>query len=183
MELVDLRNELSVRGKNGINFLLSGIFVWTIITIIFLQPLEIHQKNIFLLCATGLMFPLSIGIAAIIKADWKLDNNPLGKLGLYLNFAQFIYFPIVFWGLINIPEDTVLYFAIITGAHFFPYGWFYNTKAYYVMAPVISVTIFFLRLYLKGENLWLIPLAVVCLLLLLIFWLFLDFKKKTKYGS
>ncbi|WP_407670473.1 DUF7010 family protein [Pallidibacillus pasinlerensis] len=42
-----------------------------------------------------------------------------------------------------IPEDAVLYFDIIKGVHFFPYGWFYITKAYYVMAPVMSVTIFF----------------------------------------
>ena len=30
-------------------------------------------------------------------------------------------------------------YGIITGAHFLPYAWFYNTKAYAVMAGVISV--------------------------------------------
>ena len=139
MELYKTRNELSVRGKNGVGFLLSATVVWSIITIIFLQSIEIHQKNIYMLYSTGLMFPLSVGMSTLIKADWKLKNNPLGNLGLFLNLAQIIYFPILIWGIIKSPNDAIMFFAIITGAHFFPYGWFYNAKAYYVMAPMISV--------------------------------------------
>ena len=117
-----------------------------------------------MLFSTGLMFPLSVGISTLIKADWKLKNNPLGNLGLYLNLAQIIYFPILFWGMIKSPNDAIIFFAIITGAHFFPYGWFYNAKAFYVMAPMISVVIMFLGLYLNEENLWLVPFSMVILL-------------------
>ncbi|WP_205317625.1 DUF7010 family protein [Oceanobacillus zhaokaii] len=178
MELLKNRNELSVEGKNGIGFLLSGAVIWTIITIIFLQAIDISQKNIFMLFSTGLMFPLSVGISTLIKADWKFKDNPLGNLGLYLNLSQFIYFTIFFWGIIKSPEAAVMFFAIITGAHLFPYGWLYNAKPYYVMAPVISVAIMALGLYLDGENLWLIPLAVVILLILLIIWVYANYKSK-----
>ncbi len=112
-----------------------------------------------MLYSTGLMFPLSIGISALIKADWKLKNIPLGKLGLYLNLAQIIYFPILIWGMIKSPYDAIMLFAIITGAHFFPYGWFYRAKPYYVMAPIIAVVMLFLGLLLNGEKLWLILLS------------------------
>ena len=159
LELHEMRNELSVRGKNGIGFLLSAFVIWSIITIIFLQSIEIHLKNIFMLYSTGLMFPLSIGISALIKADWKLKNIPLGKLGLYLNLAQIIYFPILIWGMIKSPYDAIMLFAIITGAHFFPYGWFYRAKPYYVMAPIIAVVMLFLGLLLNGEKLWLFFLS------------------------
>ena len=152
MELNVLRNELSVRGKNGVGFLLSATVVWSIITIIFLQSIEIHQKNIYMLYSTGLMFPLSIGMSTLIKADWKLKNNPLGNLGLFLNLAQIIYFPIIIWGMIKSPNSAIMFFAIITGAHFFPYGWFYNAKPYYVMAPIISCVILFLGLFLNGRE-------------------------------
>ncbi|MDT8860232.1 hypothetical protein N0O92_08295 [Alkalihalobacillus sp. MEB130] len=179
MEINNIRNELSVKGKNGIGFLLSAVFIWLIITIIFLQPIETHQKNIYMLFSTGLMFPLSVWISTIIKADWRLKNNPLGDLGLYLNLAQIIYFPILFWGIINHPSDAIVYFAIITGAHFFPYGWFYNARPFYVMAPIISVIIMILGLYLNGEALWFIPLCMVLLILLLIIWLRLDYKSKS----
>ena len=179
MDLNQIRNELSVRGKNGIGFLLSAIVIWSIITIIFMQPIETHSKNIYMLFSTGLMFPLSVAISTLIKADWKLKNNPLGNLGLYLNLAQLIYFPILFWGMIKSPNDAILFFSIITGAHFFPYGWFYHAKPFYVMAPLISVVIMFLGLYLNGENVWLVPFSMVILLILLILWLFFDYKSKS----
>ncbi|MDE5416141.1 DUF7010 family protein [Alkalihalobacterium chitinilyticum] len=179
MEITRVRNELSVKGKNGVGFLLSAVVIWSMITIIFLQPIETHQKNIYMLFSTGLMFPLSVGISSLIHADWRLKNNPLGDLGLYLNLAQVIYFPILFWGIITSPSDAILFFAIITGAHFFPYGWFYNAKPFYVMAPIISLVIFFLGLYLKGEDLWLIPLSMIILILLLILWLIIDYKRKS----
>lgn len=180
MELNKVRDDLSIRGKNGLGFLFSGIVIWSTITLVFLQPIEMQQKNIYMLVSTALMFPLSVGISTLIKADWKLENNPFGNLGLFLNLAQIIYFPILFWGIIKSPNDAIIYFAIITGAHFFPYGWFYNAKAYYVMAPMTAIIIMLLGLYLNGENLWLIPFSFIILLLFLICWLHLDYKKRIK---
>ncbi|WP_077310102.1 DUF7010 family protein [Terribacillus halophilus] len=179
MEITRIRNELSVKSKNGIGFLLSAVVIWSIITILFMLPLELNQKNIFMLFATGLMFPLSVGISNLIKADWKSKDNPLGDLGLYLNLAQLIYFPILFWGIIESPSNAIMLFAIITGAHFFPYGWFYNAKSFYAMAPIISVIIMLLGLFLDVKILWLEPLAMVVLLLFLILMVHLDYKKKS----
>ncbi|UOE94513.1 hypothetical protein [Alkalihalobacillus sp. LMS39] len=179
MELNKIRNELSIKGKNGIGFLLAAVVIWSIITIIFFQQIEIKQKNIFMLFSTGLMFPLALAISTLIKADWKLENNPLGSLGSYLNLAQIIYFPILFWAIIKSPHDAIIFFAIITGAHFFPYGWFYNARPFYIMAPIMSVVIMFLGLYLNGENLWLIPLTLVILLVVAILWLRFDYKNKS----
>lgn len=179
LELYETRKELSVKGKNGIGFLLSAFVIWSIIIIIFLQSIETDHKNIYMLFSTGLMFPLSVGISTLIKADWKLKNNPLGNLGLFLNLAQLIYFPILFWGIIKSPDDAVVFFAIITGAHFFPYGWFYNAKPYYVMSPIISVVSMLLGLYLNGKLLWLIPFSMPIFFLVLIFWLHLDYKNKS----
>lgn len=178
MELNEIRNEISVKAKNGIGFLLAAIVIWSIITIIFLLPVDIQQKNIYMLITTGIMFPLSIGISTMIKADWQLKNNPIGNLGLIFNFAQLIYFPILFFGMITKPEDAIIFFAIITGAHFFPYGWLYNAKPFYIMSPVIALVIMMLGLYLDGEHLWGISLSVVILFLLLIFLLIIDYKKK-----
>lgn len=178
LELNKTRNELSINGKNGLSFLLSAIVVWSIITVIFLQSINISQKNLFMLYTTGIMFPLSIGLSTVLKVDWQFKNNPLGQLGLFLNLAQIIYFPILFWGMIKSPNDAIIFFAIITGAHFFPYGWFYKARAYFVMAPVIALIIMFAGLYLNNENLWLIPFLMVICLLCLCFWLYLDYKAK-----
>lgn len=169
---------MSLNGKNGIAFLLAASFIWILITVIFCLPLDIYRKNILLLMSTGLMFPLSILISKLLKADWRFENNPLSDLGVYLNVAQIIYFPIVFWAMGHSGTEVVLFFAIITGAHFYPYGWYYNAKPYYIMSPIIAVVILSIGWLLNGEKLWVIPLAMVVLLYLLIFSLYVNYRKK-----
>ena len=161
LNLLKIRNELSVRSKNGIAFLGAGMIVWGIITMLFFLPLEIAEQNIFMLISTGLMFPLAILLSRLLKADWKVKNHPLADLGLYLNVAQFVYFPLLFWVFMKSPHDFVLFFAVITGAHFFPYGWLYRVKAYYIMAPVISVGMMVIGWMFADPYLWLLPLAMI----------------------
>ena len=64
----NLRNELSIKSKNGLPFLIAATIIWVIIFIIFSTQLSIISKNIFTLYSTGLMFPMSIFIAKIINA-------------------------------------------------------------------------------------------------------------------
>lgn len=179
MNLAETRNELSIRGKNGIGFLLSGLVIWIIITVVFTLPIGVYEKSIFMLFSTGLMFPVSIGLSRVIRADWKLEGNSLGTLGMYLNLAQIMYFPLLFWAIGNSPEEAVMFFAIITGAHFFPYGWFYQSKAYSIMSPIISLAIMFIGWNIGTDKLWVVPLAMVFLLVILIFWLYMDYRNKS----
>lgn len=180
MELQQLKNELSIQSKNGIPFLLSATIIWIIITIIFSLDLQTTNKNIIMLYATGLMFPLSITIAKFIKADWKSKDHPLGALGFQFNLAQTMYFPLLAWAFVKSPSEMILFFAIITAAHFYPFGWVYNTKAYYIMAPVISVGLMVIGWNRSDQNLWLMPLTMVFSLLILVGWLILDYKRKVK---
>lgn len=76
------------------------------------------------------------------------------------------------------PHDFVLFFAVITGAHFFPYGWLYRAKAYYIMAPVISVGMMVIGWMFADPYLWLLPLAMIIFLFVLIVWLSMDYKQK-----
>ncbi|MFB4165741.1 hypothetical protein ACE1TI_18545 [Alteribacillus sp. JSM 102045] len=178
MNLMEVKNDLAIKSKNGIGFLIAGMIVWTVITVIFFQPLGIREKNIYLFIATGLTFPLAIIISKVIKADWKNKDNPLSRLGLYLNLAQFMYFPIILWAFLTDPENMVLFFAIITGAHFFPYGWLYHAKPYFFTAPVISILMLFFGLAFAGESLWLLPFTMAVILLILNILLYIDYKKK-----
>ncbi|ARK23347.1 hypothetical protein SporoP37_00670 [Sporosarcina sp. P37] len=180
MNLFEARNDISIRGKNGIAFLLSAVVIWSIITVIFLQPIEMSQKNIFMMFSTGLMFPLSLALSKLLNADWKFDDHELGVLGLFLNLAQIIYFPILFWAMIKSPYDAIMIFAVITGAHFFPYGWFYNAKPYYYAAPIIAMSMMFLGLYAAPDHLWLLPFFMTVLLLMLVISLYLDFRAAKK---
>jgi len=94
------------------------------------------------------------------------------------------YFPMLVFVLIMKPEYFVLCYVIITGAHFFPYAWYYNTKAFAVMAGVISLGSMAIALTMQPANLYLIPLFMVAALLVLALWLFLDFRQsKLKYDK
>jgi len=73
---------------------------------------------------------------------------------------------------------VIIFFAIITCAHFFPYGWYYNTKAYTVMAVISALFIMIIGWNVGVEQLWIIPLTTVILLLILITWLVIDVKRK-----
>ncbi|MGL5353340.1 MAG: DUF7010 family protein, partial [Clostridium sp.] len=172
MNINELKNELSIKCKSGLAFLLSGTFVWCIIFIIFLLPYEIKTKNILTFFCTGIMFPTSILISRVIKSEWKLNDNPLGMLGLYLNLAQFMYFPILFFSFSKNPEQMIIFFAVITGAHLFPYGWFYNTRSFMIIAPAISVVVAFIGYNIEVSNNWAIPLVVIIFLIILDTWIY-----------
>ncbi|MFC7684902.1 DUF7010 family protein [Ureibacillus sp. GCM10028918] len=178
MDLMAMKNELSLKSKNGTSFLLSGVIIWGIITILFLQSFEINMKNIFALYSTGLMFPLAVLISKFMKVDWKAKSNPLGNLGLILNLAQFVYFPLIFWAFFSKPNEALVFFAMVTSAHFFPYGRLYNTKVYYILSPIMVLLVFLIGMKLNDAYLWVIPLTMLVSLLFLNLFLLIDYKKK-----
>ncbi|WP_298785556.1 DUF7010 family protein [uncultured Marinococcus sp.] len=118
MEIHAWRRELSVKGKNGIAFLMAAVLIWVLITGVFLLSLDLYTQNILMLCSSGLMLPLAILFSRLLRVEWKFDDNPLGSLGLSLNLTQLAYFPLLLWAIAASPVDAVLFFAVITGAHF-----------------------------------------------------------------
>lgn len=174
------KNGLAVSGKIGVPFIFSGGIIWLGITIIFLLPLDLYTKNILMLSITGFMFPLSILVSRVFKSEWKNKNNPFASLGFIFNIAQLMYFPIVFWAIANSPSFVITSFAVITGAHFFPYGWLYNSKSYYFVAPIIAISTTLIGVFVQVEQLWLVPLAMVVFLFSLALLLFLEHQQRMK---
>jgi hypothetical protein len=181
-ELDKLRLELSVKAKNGIDFIVAATIVWSLISFIWTLSYSDYDKSVLTFIVGGPMLPLAFLLSKVFKTSWKVEGNPLEPLGLWLNFAQLFYFPMLVFVLIMKPEYFVLCYVIITGAHFFPYAWYYNTKAFAVMAGVISLGSMTIALTVQPANLYLIPLFMVVSLLVLAVWLFLDFKRsKLRY--
>jgi len=58
-------------------------------------------------------------------------------------------------------------YAIITGAHFLPYFWYYNEKACAIAGGVISLGSFVLGMILEQNEMFYLPLGTsLCLMLL-----------------
>jgi hypothetical protein len=179
-KLDELRNQLSVNSKNGIDFTLAAGIIWLAIAFIWTRPFSSYDKAIFVFIAGGPLLPLAFLFSKLLKTNWKIKDNPLQPLGLWLNFAQLFYFPFLIFTMLKIPDYFIMVYAIITGGHFFPYSWFYKTNWYAIFGGIIAIGVLFLGLYLPNEKMYFIALYTSISLFILTFFLYLDTKEKLK---
>jgi len=178
LSLKQLRLELAIKAKNGMDFILSAGIIWSVIAFIWTLPYTSYDKSVLTFMIGALMLPLAWLLSKVLKTQWKIPDNPLEPLGLWLNFAQLFYFPFLVFVLIKFPDYFVMTYVIITGAHFFPYAWFYDELAFAVAAGLISVGALMLGLILGASQMYVIPLSMSGVLLVLAAILFGSYKRK-----
>ncbi len=179
-KLNELRNELSIKSKNGIDFTLAASLIWLLIAFLWTLEFRAYDRSIFVFIASGLLLPMAFLFSKILKTIWKITNNPLQPLGLWLNFAQLFYFPFLIFIMIKAPEYFIMVYAIITGAHLFPYGWFYKTNWYPILSGIIAVGALLFGLHLSFEKMYLVAIFTSVSLLILTSLLYFDSTKKGK---
>ena len=177
-ELDDLRMDLSVKSKNGIDFTWSAGIIWLVIVFIWRLDFKPYDKSILVFIAGGPMLPIAFLFSKWLKTNWKIKENPLQPLGLWLNFAQLYYFPLLIFVMIRMPEYFIMTYAIITGGHLFPNAWFYKTKWYAIFAGIIVLGTLFLGLSLPNEKMYFVALFTGITLFLLTICLYFDNLKK-----
>jgi hypothetical protein len=172
-----LRLELSVNAKNGVDFIVSATVVWLILGYTWTLPYSAYDRSILTFIAGSITIPLAFALSKVFKTKWKSPGNPLEPLGLWLNFAQLFYFPLLVFILLSDPQFFIMTYAIITGAHFFPYAWYYKSMAFAVMAGVIAVGGLLLGLALPTDQMYVLPLAMAGALGVLAVLLMAEWKK------
>jgi|LSQX01.1.fsa_nt_gb hypothetical protein len=172
------RHDISIRCKKGLPFILAAAVLWTAITIIYAMPTLQLRLKIYLtfFCSTPLI-PLALLISKLIKAEFSIKSNPLSQLGFYFSIGQILYFPIIMWMFPNAPKGFIMALAIITGAHFFPFSWLYNSKSYLIMSIIIPVVISVVGWSAEPSQLVRVPAAM--LVLIFIFGIWLGFEVKS----
>lgn len=173
-----LKKEIQSQAKNGIDFIIAASMLWLVISYIWSLEYTSYNKSIFTFMVGAALLPLAFGISKILNTNWKVKDNPLQPLGLWLNFAQLIYFPFLIFILIRYPDYFIMAYAIITGAHLFPYAWFYDEIGYAVAAVVISVGTLLLTLNTEIEKIGIIPLFTAVMLGLLAGWISIRWKRQ-----
>lgn len=121
------------------------------------------------------MLPLAYALGKLFNTSWKIENNRLNDLGLWLNMAQLFYFPLLFVVISKDPKDLPMALGIITGAHFFPYAWFYQTKAYAVIAGLIAIGAALIPEFDLEKGQALISAWIVLCLWFLAIWIYKDY--------
>jgi len=182
-QLDEARLDLARRAKQGIDFITAATIIWLLITLIWSTDMVVETKNIATLAASGLMMPLALLFSKAYKSQWKIKDNALHPLGLLLNIAQLFYFPILVLVIKLIPEYFVPVYIIITGAHFFPYAWFYKQPMFAIMAGVISAGALILSLTAVPSSSTLVPFTMVIALSVLTIFLFLSNKRLSSTSS
>ncbi len=167
LELQKLKLELAVKSKRGCDFILAAAIVWLAIAFIWSTSLTAYNKSVVTFIVGSLLMPIAFGFSKLLKTDWKVANNPLQPLGLWLNFAQLFYFPFLIFVLLTLPEYFVMTYAIITGAHLFPYAWFYDDIIYAIVAGVMSASSLIIGLNTSENFTYFLPFAMSVLLLTL----------------
>jgi hypothetical protein len=175
-----LRLELSVNAKNGVDFIASAMVVWVILAYVWTLPYSAYNRSILTFMAGSVTIPLAFALSKVFKTRWKSPGNPLEPLGLWLNFAQLFYFPMLVFILLTEPRYFVMTYAIITGAHFFPYAWYYRSTAFAIMAGVISVGAMVLGLTLRQDQTFVLPLTMAGALAILAIQLMSAWKKNAR---
>ena len=178
LKLQQLKLELAVKSKKGADFILAASIIWFGIAIIWSLSSPAYQKSVVTFIVGSALLPLAFILSKILKTNWKVKNNPLQPLGLWFNFAQLFYFPFLIFILLKSPDYFVMTYAIITGAHLFPYAWLYDEIMYAVTAGVISVITLILALNMPLSLMYFVPLSTALVLLFLFLWLIASLTKQ-----
>jgi len=166
--LDNLKKEIQFKAKLGIDFILAAGIVWLIIFLLWKYTKNTsYDKSVFTFMLSAILLPLALGLSKIFKTEWKIKNNPLQPLGLWLNFAQLIYFPFLVFMLIKHPDYFIMAYAIVTGAHLFPYAWFYDEFGYAIAAVTISVGSLLIAIFQEIDSMLFIPAFTALVMLLL----------------
>ena len=62
-------------------------------------------------------------------------------MGIIVSVNQMLYILIAMWIYATVPDKMVMVYAMIFGAHLLPYGWLYQSKAYYIFAVLIPIVV------------------------------------------
>jgi hypothetical protein len=170
-----------LKAKNGIDFIFAASITWLGIFLIWKYVDNVdsssYNKSVLTFIFGSILIPLALGFSKVLKTTWKIKNNPLQSLGLWLNFAQLIYFPFLIFILIKYPDYFIMTYAIITGAHLFPYSWFYDEMGYAIAAITISVGSMLMAIFINTSSLFYIPAFTAFILLLLGVWILIRYQR------
>lgn len=144
--LNQLRFDSAHKQKRGIHFILASVILWSVVWFIHQSTLPILTKNLYTFFATAPLLPLAFLISRILKIDFQNKANPLTNLGVLFSLNQMLYLLIAMWVFQAVPEKMVMVLAMIFGAHLLPYGWLYQSKAYYAFSVIIPFVSLFLGL-------------------------------------
>lgn len=126
-----LKRDAQDMQKKGLPFMMASVVIWSLIGAMQFIKRDISVINMYTFSCSCFLMPLAFIFSKMIKADiFKKTDNPINKLGLLCTMNQMLYLVIVMWAFNKSPENMLMLYAMVFGAHLLPFGWVYDSKAY-----------------------------------------------------
>ncbi|ADL49988.1 DUF7010 family protein [Clostridium cellulovorans] len=169
MNLEDLRDDIAIRQKKGIPFIVASIILWSFIIVVVNLNLPIYYMNLLIFCCSCPLVPIAWGIGKILHIDIFDKSNPLGQVGFIFTLNQLIYLLIVMWVFNAVPGKMLMVYAMVFGGHLFPYSWLYKSISYKIFAIIVPLLALYIGstfspVVLAGTMLFVEIIFVVALL-------------------
>lgn len=146
LALQELKADCRKKQKRGLPFILASVPIWLVILAIHASSLPMITKNLYTFFCSAPLVPLAYFISKLIEVDFQNKDNPLNNLGLIFTVNQIFYLLIAMWVYASMPDKMLMVYAMIFGAHLFPYGWLYQSKTYYIFSVIIPIGVLILGL-------------------------------------
>ena len=172
-----LRDDCCVKQKKGLHFIMASVLIWSAVLLIHSSSLPTESKNLFTFCCSAPLMPLAYMISKIIKVDFQNKSNPLTNLGIIFSVGQMPYLLIAMWIFSASPENMLMVYAMIFGAHLLPYGWLYKSKTYYILSAVIPIAVLITGIKFSSVN---VSILMLCTEIIFCICLVLENKKVKK---
>ncbi|UAA40061.1 hypothetical protein KIH87_06840 [Paraneptunicella aestuarii] len=158
--LEQLRQDFERTTNRAVSLPISGAIVWTVVGIASLF-LNQYYATLFLLFATGAIFPMALGIAKLRKENITSSVNPLSKLMalgvLMVNLLWAVHVPLM----MKAPQFVPLSVGIGLGLHWIVYSWIVQHPVGIIHAIMRTVLCVLVWLFVPVNTLTFIAIAVV----------------------
>ncbi|MBR3293342.1 MAG: hypothetical protein IKI69_02820 [Oscillospiraceae bacterium] len=165
-----LKREAGEEQKKGLPFMLASVVLWGVFLLVQWTCKEITIQNLYTFLCSCLLMPLAFLFSKLLKADiFKKTDNPINKLGFLCTMNQMLYILIAMWAFSKSPENMLMIYAMIFGAHLLPFAWVYDCKPY-IAASIVDTLGALVTAQLWGNRatalFFVIAQAMLCLALL-----------------
>lgn len=157
--LDQLKVEIIASSKRGYPILVAGALFFLVVALL---PAVMPLRTVQLIWVLGLIviFPAGILLGRLFGIEVITRNNPLGTLGGLIAGTQAFYLPVFIAVYQFQPQLLPLTIGVLGGAHFLPYAWLYNSRAYLFVALGTGLAAFILGGAFMASSLLLVPLAI-----------------------
>ena len=164
------QKQLLVKAGGGVSLPIAGALYWFALGVLgYFLP-----EQLWIFCAafgSGLIFPLGLLLSRPLHAELFVKDEPLAGVAGFAVLSINLLWPVYFAVIYLAPELLPLALGIGMGLHWPVIGWMYGSRACLVHAPLRTVLISALWLWLPAERLTLLPISVALLYLATVVWL------------